>query len=261
MKELIDRAVAHVALNARRNTHAESPIQGAPPSAVVEGEAQVASSWWPSFWRGTAPEDIDEGLPEGGRETTSTEINHGTPGTSSPAPFESREYHTKFVVASASVGSVSLRLLEHQEQPAHAEPKERGEEEECNSPEDEEPLSISVPVHGLGTVSVFSTPVSARKQTLRPPVVFVVAEVKGLALDAHVLPSDNELSTDVKVDVSSIVVRHARLFEDAATPAADKPPDQAHKGLDDLEPVVSWGAAVMPDAPPTSQEGDIGSGR
>ncbi|CAN0117440.1 unnamed protein product, partial [Ectocarpus sp. 12 AP-2014] len=261
MKELIDRAVAHVALNARRNTHAESPIQGAPPSAVVEGEAQVASSWWPSFWRGTAPEDIDEGLPEGGRETTSTEINHGTPGTSSPAPFESREYHTKFVVASASVGSVSLRLLEHQEQPAHAEPKERGEEEECNSPEDEEPLSISVPVHGLGTVSVLSTPVSARKQTLRPPVVFVVAEVKGLALDAHVLPSDNELSTDVKVDVSSIVVRHARLFEDAATPAADKPPDQAHKGLDDLEPVVSWGAAVMPDAPPTSQEGDIGSGR
>ncbi|CAN0494343.1 unnamed protein product, partial [Ectocarpus sp. 8 AP-2014] len=258
------------ALNARRNTHAESPIQGAPPSAVVEGEAQVASSWWPSFWRmrwsawvtsrpggttcpqtreGTAPEDIDEGLPEGGTETTSTEMNHGTLGTSSPAPFESREYHTKFVVASASVGSVSLRLLEHQEQPAHAEQKERGEEEECNSPEDEEPLSISVPVHGLGTVSVFSTPVSARKQTLRPPVVFVVAEVKGLALDAHVLPSDNELSTDVKVDVSSIVVRHACLFEDAATPAADKPPDQADKGLDYLEPVVSWGAAVMPDAP------------
>ncbi|CBN76641.1 conserved unknown protein [Ectocarpus siliculosus] len=261
MKELIDRAVAHVALNARRNTHAESPIQGAPPSAAVEGEAPVASSWWPSFWRGTAPEGIDEGLPEGGTETTSTDMNHGTLGTSSPAPFESREDHTKFVVASASVGSVSLRLLEHQEQPAHAKPKEREEEEECNSPEDEEPLSISVPVHGLGTVSVFSTPVSARKQTLRPPVVFVVAEMKGLALDAHVLPSDNELSTDVKVDVSSIVVRHARLFEDAATPAADKPPDQADKGLDYLEPVVSWGAAVMPDAPPTSHEGDLRSGR
>ncbi|CAM9544192.1 unnamed protein product, partial [Ectocarpus fasciculatus] len=260
MKELIDRAVAHVALNARRNTHAESPVQGAAPSSVVEGEAPVASSWWPSFWRGTAPEDIDEGLPEGGAEMTSFEMNHGALGTSSPAPFESREYHTKFVVASASVGSVSLRLLEHQEQPAHAETKEKGEEEECNSPEDEEPLSISVPVHGLGTVSVFSTPVSARKQALRPPVVFVVAEVKGLALDAHVLPSDNELSTDVKVDVSSVVVRHARLFEHAATPAADKPPDQADKRLDYLEPVVSWGAAVIPDAPPTAQEAHLSSG-
>lgn len=51
MKELIDRAVAHVALNARRNTRAESPIQGTLPSAVVEAEAPVASSWWPSFWR------------------------------------------------------------------------------------------------------------------------------------------------------------------------------------------------------------------
>lgn len=63
------------------------------------------------------------------------------------------------------------------------------------------------------------------------------------------------------MDVSSIVVRHARLFEDAATPAADKPPDQADKGLDYLEPVVSWGAAVFPDASPTAQEGDLGSGR
>ena len=65
-----------------------------------------------------------------------------------------------FVVASASVGSVSLSLLEHQEQQAGwgAETKEG---EECAA-EDEEPESISVPVHGLGTVNVLSAPVSAR---------------------------------------------------------------------------------------------------
>lgn len=40
-------------------------------------------------------------------------------------------------------------------------------------------------------ISVVAFPIR-RKQTLRPPVVFVVAEVKGLALDAHVLPSESQ---------------------------------------------------------------------
>ncbi len=76
------------------------------------------------------------------------------------APFEPRGSDANFVVASASVGSVSLSLLEHQEQQAGrgVETKER---EECAA-EDEEPESISVPVHGLGTVNVLSAPVSAR---------------------------------------------------------------------------------------------------
>lgn len=67
-----------------------------------------------------------------------------------------------FVVASASVGSVSLRLLEHQEQTAGEDPARKEEEEECSGAEDEEPESISVPVHGLGTVSILSAPVSTR---------------------------------------------------------------------------------------------------
>lgn len=64
------------------------------------------------------------------------------------------------MVASASFGSVSLSLLEHQGQQARTgvETKER---EECAA-ENEEPESISVPVHGLGTVNVLSAPVSAR---------------------------------------------------------------------------------------------------
>lgn len=78
-----------------------------------------------------------------------------------PAPFGSREFDVKFVVASASVGSVSLRLLEHQEQTVGREP-EAEEGEECRAPEDEEPESISVPVHGIGTVSILSTPVGTR---------------------------------------------------------------------------------------------------
>lgn len=78
-----------------------------------------------------------------------------------PAPFESREYNAKFVVASASISNVSLRLLEHQEQTAGRRAEaEAGEE--CSAAEDEEPQSISVPVHGLGTVSVLSTPISTR---------------------------------------------------------------------------------------------------
>lgn len=74
--------------------------------------------------------------------------------------FESRESDTNFVVASLSIGSVSLSLLEHQEQAAGGELELREVEEEAV--EDEEAESISVPVHGLGTVSVRSAPVSAR---------------------------------------------------------------------------------------------------
>lgn len=36
--------------------------------------------------------------------------------------------------------------------------------------------------------SLFSLSLVDRKRSLRPPIAFVVAEVKGLALDAHVIP-------------------------------------------------------------------------
>lgn len=63
-----------------------------------------------------------------------------------------------FVVVSTSVGSVSLSLLEHQPQAGG-----KGEvDEETEAATVEEPVSISVPVHGLGTVSVSSVPVAPR---------------------------------------------------------------------------------------------------
>lgn len=74
--------------------------------------------------------------------------------------FESRECDANFVVTSLSIGSVSLSLLEHQEQTTGGG-LEMGEVEE-EAIEDEETESISVPVHGIGTVSVRSAPVSAR---------------------------------------------------------------------------------------------------
>lgn len=74
--------------------------------------------------------------------------------------FESRDCDANFVVTSLFIGSVSLSLLEHQEQAAGGG-LEMGEVEE-EAVEDEETESISVPVHGLGTVSVRSAPVSAR---------------------------------------------------------------------------------------------------
>lgn len=73
---------------------------------------------------------------------------------------ESRECDANFVVASLFIDSVSLSLLEHQEQTAGAVLDVGQVEEEAA--DDEEPQSISVPVHGLGTVSVRSAPVSAR---------------------------------------------------------------------------------------------------
>lgn len=63
-----------------------------------------------------------------------------------------------FVVASTSVRSVELRLLTH-----HARMGEDFDEKDSEeAAADDEPESISVPVHGLGTVSVLSAPVSAR---------------------------------------------------------------------------------------------------
>ncbi len=64
-------------------------------------------------------------------------------------------------------------------------------------------------------------------------------------------PGDNELSADVKVAVSSVVVQHARLIDSAVSP--DRFPQQTatekenEKGLDDLEPIISWGTAVAWD--------------
>ncbi|CAM9524405.1 unnamed protein product [Scytosiphon promiscuus] len=258
MKELIERAVEHVARNARENAPADTPVREPPSPSVPGGAAPVTSSWWPSFWRGTALEDADEHLQEGVEETADAGVGDGTLGRSGSGTFDSREFDMKFVVASASVGSVSLRLLEHQEQtPGEGSARKEGEEE-CSAAEDEEPESISVPVHGLGTVSVISAPVSARKQALRPPAAFVVAEVKGLVLDAHVLPGSSELSADVKVEVSSVIVRHARL-DDAAAPLGKSPEQpETSKRLDDLEPVVSWGT-VAPPRGPTAQGREAGS--
>lgn len=87
-------------------------------------------------------------------------------------PSETRDKDANFVVASVSIGSVSFRLLEHQAQQQHQhhvggsglkrEEDEADEVKEGKTVEDddEEPQSISVPVHGLGTVSVRSTPTS-----------------------------------------------------------------------------------------------------
>lgn len=72
--------------------------------------------------------------------------------------LESRDRDTNFAVVSVSVSRVSLRLLEHQ--PQAGGDGEVGEEEEGAQ---DEPESISVPVHGLGTVNILSAPVSSRR--------------------------------------------------------------------------------------------------
>lgn len=64
-----------------------------------------------------------------------------------------------FAVVSASVGSVSLSLLEHQPQRGESGEAEEDKREATTA---EEPESISVPVHGLGTVSIRSVPVTLR---------------------------------------------------------------------------------------------------
>ncbi|CAM9091454.1 unnamed protein product [Hapterophycus canaliculatus] len=257
MKELIERAVEHVARNARENIPVDTSMRESPPSPVSGSVAPAASSWWPTFWRGTALEDADQGLQEGIEEIDNASMGDGRLARGGSEAFESRDFDMKFVVASASIGSVSLRLLEHQEQTPGEGPGRREEEEERSGVEDEEPESISVPVHGLGTVSILSAPVSTRKQTLRPPAAFVVAEVKGLVVDAHILPGSSELSADVKVEVSSIAVRHARIDDAAASPGHSLEQAEMSKRLDDLEPVVSWGTVVNPHNPTVQgQEAD-----
>lgn len=72
--------------------------------------------------------------------------------------LESRDRDTSFAVVSVSVSRVSLRLLEHQPQAEGDDGKVGGEEGAEGEPE-----SISVPVHGLGTVNILSAPVSARR--------------------------------------------------------------------------------------------------
>lgn len=67
---------------------------------------------------------------------------------------DDRERDSKLVVVSLSVSSLSLSLLEHQ---IHRCPE--GEVVETAS---EEVESIAVPVHGLGTVSVLSSPTGTR---------------------------------------------------------------------------------------------------
>lgn len=51
MKELIKRAVEHVARNAREKIPVETSVRESPPPSVSGDVAPVASSWWPSFWR------------------------------------------------------------------------------------------------------------------------------------------------------------------------------------------------------------------
>lgn len=75
------------------------------------------------------------------------------------APFESRDRDAFFVVASTSVRSVDLRLLTHHAREGEDFGEKKDDEEAAA---DDEPESISVPVHGLGTVSILSAPVSAR---------------------------------------------------------------------------------------------------
>lgn len=94
-------------------------------------------------------------------------------------PSETRDRDKNFVVASVSIGSISFRLLEHQAQHQYqhhvgGSGLKREEDEDVEVKEvkeggtveddDEEPQSISVPVHGLGTVNVRSTPTSRRER-------------------------------------------------------------------------------------------------
>lgn len=66
-------------------------------------------------------------------------------------------------MASSSIGSVSLRLLEHQARHEDKDREGKAEEDDEAAMDDDEPESISVPVHGLGTVSVSSVPVGTRR--------------------------------------------------------------------------------------------------
>lgn len=51
MKELIERAVEHVAHNASQEGSVDLPAEDFPPLPVLGAAPVVSSSWWPSFWR------------------------------------------------------------------------------------------------------------------------------------------------------------------------------------------------------------------
>ena len=74
-------------------------------------------------------------------------------------------------------------------------------------------------------------------------------------------PGGDDLSADVKVEVSSIVVRNAGL-DDAASPKTShhSTPSASENLLDQPEPVVTWGEAATPPAPIASAEAADGAG-
>lgn len=74
-------------------------------------------------------------------------------------------------------------------------------------------------------------------------------------------PGGDDLSADVKVEVSSIVVRHAGLG-DAASPKTShhSTPSASGNILDQPEPVVTWGDAAVPAAPTANAEAANGAG-
>ena len=74
-------------------------------------------------------------------------------------------------------------------------------------------------------------------------------------------PGGDDLSADLKVEVSSIVVRHAGLCG-AAFPKTSNHTTPSASGtiLDQPEPVVIWGQAAAPAAPTTSAETAGGAG-
>lgn len=51
VKELIDRAVHHVARNASRGTSSPGPVQEPLPRPAPQVAAPVARGWWSSYWR------------------------------------------------------------------------------------------------------------------------------------------------------------------------------------------------------------------
>ncbi|CAM9174195.1 unnamed protein product, partial [Choristocarpus tenellus] len=102
-------------------------------------------------------------------------------------------------------------------------------------------------IHGLGTVSVLS---SSRRRRLRPtsiaPLAFAMVDVKDITVDAQLLPGDFCAATDVKVQVTSVLVSHLG------------PHSPSDHQLQVRTPVLTWGVEVDA-ADAKEREGEVRS--
>ncbi|CAN0194833.1 unnamed protein product, partial [Discosporangium mesarthrocarpum] len=90
-----------------------------------------------------------------------------------------------------------------------AEGQGQGQGQGHGQAEEDELEAIAVPVHGLGTVSVISSPMNSRpRPATSAPVAFAIMDVKGMSVDAQILPCDGGASTDVKIQVAGIQMSH-----------------------------------------------------